>query len=114
MKFKYTQSVDIRRNVNADVDPFGSNKTDTDYEVERVDNCVVVPKGGSAVVDTNRPDGFKVLATLHLPKTYKKPLTGAEVYVQGQWLKVAGDTLSYPDNCPTEWNRNVELGVTNG
>lgn len=113
MKFKFTQSVHVRRNTNTEKDPFG-HQAEPVWEEETVENCVVVPLSGSEVLDSNRPDGFKVTATLHLPKTYTKSLKDAQVQFQGVWLDVAGDNFAYPENCPTEWNRNVMLGVTNG
>lgn len=113
MEFKFTQSVDIRRNINEAKDPF-NHQAEPVWETETVDNCVVTPSNGSEVIDSNRPDGFKVMAVLHLPKTYTKPLQGAQVLFQGVWMDVAGDNFAYPENCPTNWNRNVDLGVIYG
>lgn len=113
MKFKFTQSVEIRRNTTEETDPFG-HQGEPVYEVETLENCVIVPTDGSEITENTRPDGFKVMATLHLPKTYTKSMQGAEVLFQGVWLTVAGDNFAYPDNCPTEWNRRVTLGVKHG
>ena len=113
MKFRWTQAVKVRRNINEAKDPF-NHQAEPTWEEETVENCVVTPTNGTEIIESNGPDGFKVTATLHLPKTYTKSLQGAQVQFQGVWLDVAGDNFAYPENCPTEWNRNVLLGVING
>lgn len=85
------------------------------YTEQTVENVVVIPKTGTDVSDSTRPEGEKVLYRLLFPKTFQDELAGLRVKVRNQWLNVIGAPHPYTiENCPTDWNYTVDVGAVNG
>lgn len=94
-------------------DPFGgATVSESVFEVE---NVLFSPGATTDVFESNRPDGTRVLFTLHFPKTFSGSLEGAQVYVDGDWYDVIGDPKPYMEaNTPGDWWMPVEVGIVNG
>lgn len=88
--------------------PVSGQKTDI------VSNVLVRPGATTDLNESNRPDGVVVAFTLCFPKTYKQDLSGADVVIDGRNYSVIGDPQPCCGNCPTAWNRNVEVSAVNG
>lgn len=94
-------------------DPFGG--CINSEKVVEVENVLYSPGATTDVFESNRPDGAKVLFTLHFPKTFTGSLKGAKVFVCGDWYDVIGDPKPYmAENTPGDWWMEVEAGAVNG
>ena len=79
-----------------------------------VENALVHPGITSDLNEGNRPDGVTVAFTVGFPKTYQQDLRGAFVVIDGRRYSVVGDPQPCCENCPTAWNRNVEVSAVEG
>lgn len=81
---------------------------------------VLVQPGPTALLDASRPEGATVAFTLHFPKAFEGPLAGCTVELPAPWAReggyrVIGDPQPYMErNCPTRWNRTVEVEAAYG
>lgn len=90
------------------------NQTDVHSAPKRVENVVVVPSTDDEV-DATRPDGIRVIYTLHFPRGYGQNLRGAIVTVRGEDLRVAGDPKPYTEaNVRGPWTMPVMVGRHDG
>ncbi len=92
------------------VDRFG-NEAPTWAEPVAVEH-VLVGKATDEDMQTSRPDGIKVTATLTFPRTCELDLRGAKVTVGGRELLVAGEPAHEPS--PLAWDMTVKAGVSDG
>lgn len=82
---------------------------------ERVECAVVVAPGSTSELDASRPNGVRVSLTLHLPKTWERPLKGATVELRGRTYRVIGDPQPYTAaNVPGPYNMPVEVEAVDG
>lgn len=85
------------------------------YQELEVENVLVAPQQSDSLIDSTRPHGWYVKYTLYFPKTWQEPLEGSRIQVRGQWFDVLGDPDCFDlDDCPTSWNRVVNVGVAHG
>lgn len=85
---------------------------DTETDVE---NVLVAPATGDDVIESVRPEGSEVKYTLYFPKTFVGKLENERVKVRGDWLDVIGCPDCFDlNNCPTDWNMVVKVGVFHG
>lgn len=108
-------AVTVLRPVEGAADRLG-NPTHT-YVPETVADVLVQP-GVTDDLDADRPEGDTAALTLHFPKTYAGTLRGCAVVLpppwEGEW-RVVGDPLPYmAANCPTRWNRAVQVVMADG
>lgn len=88
--------------------------------VQEVVADVLVQPGPTADMDASRPEGVTVAYTLHFPKAFEGSLMGCRVLLPAPWAReggyrVIGDPMPYmAENCPTRWNRTVEVEVADG
>ena len=79
---------------------------------------VLVQPGPTSELDATRPEGVSVAYTLHFPKAFSGSLEGCSVTLPEPWAgtyRVIGDPRPYmAANCPTRWNRTVEVGEAHG
>lgn len=81
---------------------------------------VLVQPGPTSELDASRPEGVTVAYTLHFPKAYEASLEGCAVELPAPWAsegcyRVVGDPRPYmAGNCPTRWNRPVEVEAAHG
>lgn len=107
------EPVTIRRKVATGYDFFGAETAD--YTIEIIDNVIIAPATSTDLTDDLRPNGVRILYTVHIPRDYRKSLRDTEFYINGQWLMSAGDPQAYKDYAfDLPWNRGVSVGVTNG
>lgn len=107
------ETVYVSQLVPGAVDRLG-NPTDVHSAPKRVDNVVVVPSTDDEV-DATRPDGIRVIYTLHFPRGYGQNLRGAIVTVRGDELRVIGDPKPYTEaNVPGPWTMPVKVGRHDG
>lgn len=86
-----------------------------DTVLDELDNVLVAPQEGNELSGSTRPSGIYIRYTLYFPKTYLKSLEGCRIRIRGEWLNVIGAPDYFdPDQCPTDWNRVVYVGVTHG
>lgn len=75
-----------------------------------VSNVLVAPGPRTDLEGSLRPDGDRVVYTLHFPKTYKGSLRDTQIEVRGQRFSVIGDPKPYTlSNTPTFWYMPVEV-----
>lgn len=87
----------------------------TDSSWEEVDADVLVCSGSTSDLDATRPEGDRVVFTLHFPKAWTRALRGARVQVRDEMYKVSGDPQGYTvSNCPTNFNMPVEVVRVDG
>lgn len=89
-------------------------KAHTHAEPVAVPNVVVVP---STMDDAayQRPDGVRIVYTLHFPRGYSADLRGALVTVRGDVCKVVGEPRSYTEsNVRGPWTMPVQVAMSDG
>lgn len=107
------ETVKVKTFAETGKDPFGAPIVSE--TIESVDNVLVQPGSAGDAFESNRPEGVNVRYTLHFPKTYGKPLEGADIEVRGKWLHVVGAPDHYTlENTPTDWWMTVEVSAVNG
>lgn len=107
------ETVKVKTFTETGTDPFGGPTVSE--KVVEVENVLFSPGATDDVFASNRPDGVRVLFTLHFPKTFSGSLKGAQVYVCGDWYDVIGDPKPYMEkNTPGDWWMAVEAGVVSG
>lgn len=104
------QAVTVRR---PSVDYADGDAVET-WADEEVRGVLVAAGPTRDALDGNRPDGTAVAYTLAFPKSYAASLRGCRVVVGGEELAVVGDPRPHPANCPTRWNRTVEVTRVDG
>lgn len=87
---------------------------ETQEDAETVGNVLVHPGATSDLGEGTRANGSVVAYTLCFPKTYERSLRAASVIIDGLEYEVIGDPRPCPGNCPTAWNRNVEVSAVEG
>lgn len=87
---------------------------ETREDAETVENVLVHPGATSDLGEGTRTNGSFVGYTLCFPKTYERSLRGASVIIDGRGYEVIGDPRPCLGNCPTPWNRNVEVSACEG
>lgn len=79
---------------------------------------VLIQPGATDDMEASRPDGVTVAFTLHFPKTFVGSLEGCEVTLPSPWggtYRVIGNPQPFmSSNCPTRWNRTVEVEEAHG
>lgn len=84
---------------------------------ETVDNVLIAPSS-TEDLEAARQAGVMLACTLHFPKTYTASLRGCSVTLPapyGDTYRVVGDPQPYMTvNCPTPWNRAVDVEVAHG
>lgn len=84
---------------------------------EVVGNVLVAPST-TEDMEAARMQGVTLALTLHFPKSYAASLRGCEVELPAPWsdtYRVVGDPMPYmAENCPTQWNRPVNVEVAHG
>lgn len=107
------EPVTIRRKITIGTDDFGAELVD--YQGETIDNVIIAPATSSDLSDDLRPNGVKIMYTVHIPREYTESLKDTEFLIGGQWLRSVGDPQPYRDYVfKMPWNRGVSVGVTNG
>lgn len=110
-----TATVTVETPVADGTDRFGNAVHQT---VANAVEGVLVAPGATADLEAGRPDGVTVAYTLHFPRSYTEPLEGCTVVLPEPWAgryRVIGDPRPYMDaNCPTRWNRPVEVEAAHG
>ena len=107
------EEVTVLRPSSDSADPFRSPVRT--WAPETVDNVLVAPGTSPDETDSNRPDGVRVVFTLHFPKAYTASLRGCRVIVAGDEYEVVGDPQAYEEwNTPGPWNRPVEVSRMEG
>lgn len=107
------ETVVVKRNVPGEPDPFGA-PTAGSVESENVGNVLVAP-GLRSDLPADRPEGVRVVFTLHFPRGYGKSLRGAVVNVRGTDYRVIGDPQAYTEvNVPGPWTMPVEVEAALG
>lgn len=82
---------------------------------EEVACDAVVAPGSTSDLDASRPAGYTVAYTLHLPKTWSRPLRGASVRLRGETYRVVGEPMPYTAaNTPGDYYLPVEVGRADG
>lgn len=108
------ETVKVHRRIEAGRDP-GNNPI---YEetVNTVEDVLVVPGALEDVTGAIRPEGVRILFTLHFPKKFTADLVGSAVSVRGgDPLDVIGHPARYTAaNTPGRWNMPVEVGKVEG
>lgn len=80
-----------------------------------VSDVLVAPGSTPDVWASNRPDGARVVFTLHFPKWFTANLRGCEVIVRGLRCRVVGDPQPYTlANTPTRWHMPAEVELVEG
>ena len=106
------ETVVIEHVKQKEIDPFGVPVYETSYE--DVSNVLVAPAAGSDAIETERPNGDNVQATLYFPKNYQGgTLRNKRIKVRGEWFKVVGVPLPYTET-PGDWNMSVNVGWHDG
>lgn len=109
--------VKIIRPVQRGVDSHGNSvKVDS---VEYVDNVLVNKPSTQDLIDNQAMmTGYTLNFTLGFPKTFTGELRGCRVVIPivnpNYEFAVIGNPQPVPHNCPTQWNRKVEVGTING
>ena len=81
------------------------------YQDELISGVLIAPAQTDDNLGEIRPDGAKVIYTLHIPKTYTGSLDGCLVCIGDETLKVIGKPRRLmQENTPTAWNMTVEVG----
>ena len=81
---------------------------------EEVGGVLIAAGATRDATDGNRPDGAVVAYTLAFPKSYAAGLRGCRIAFGGEEFAVVGDPRPHPANCPTRWNRTVEVTRVDG
>ena len=109
-------TVTVNRRTASGTDRLG-NATYTDLPPESVGNVLVAPVS-TEDMEAARQAGYTLACTLHFPKSYTESLRGATVTLPapyGGTYRVVGDPKPYmAENCPTPWNRPVNVEVAHG
>lgn len=108
-------TVTVLRPIYGEADRLG-NPTVTEWQRETVHNVVVAPVTTTSL-EAARPEGVLTTKQAHFPKAYTKSLEGCRVELPGtsQAWRVIGDPHPYMnENCPTPWNRPVDLEACHG
>lgn len=93
-------------------DRFGAPIYET--ELVAVPGVLVAPQTSDDLPE-DRPEGYRVLYTLYLPKTFDATLAKERVMVRGRWLKTIGFSDHYPGpDCPTRWWQVLRVGESIG
>lgn len=106
------RTVTVRRPAHDGFDDMGEQATG--FVDEEVADVLVAAGATSDSRESNRPNGTSVDYTLAFPKAYSKSLRGCRVVVGGEEFAVVGDPRPHPANCPTRWNRTVEVTRVDG
>ena len=106
------QTVTVRRPSRGEIGADG--EVSTTWQTERVANVLIAAGATNDAAETSRPDGTAVAYTLAFPKSYAASLRGALVEIGGEGFAVVGDPRPHPGNCPTRWNRAVEVTRVDG
>lgn len=107
------ETVEVIYKEISSTDPFGAEIRNE--VTETVTNVLVEPSTTVDIKGNLRPDGVEAKYTLHFPKTFNKNLTGCEIVVRGERLKVVGAPAHYTlENTPTDWWLPVNVSVVNG
>lgn len=109
------ETVRVVPRMRAGTDGFGMPKW-ADGDPIDVDNVLVAPGPAADASEDLRPDGVRIVYTLLWPKTYGgPPLDNLKIEVRGELLDVVGAPRPFdPSACPTAWNMEVEVAVTDG
>ena len=82
-----------------------------------VENVLIAPST-TEDLEAARQQGVTLAMTLHFPKEYTSSLKGCKVVLPAPWsdtFRVVGDPMPYmAENCPTPWNRPVNVEVAHG
>lgn len=84
------------------------------WQAEQVADVLIAAGATNDAMEANRPDGTVVAYTIAFPKSYAASLRGALVEFGGESFAVVGDPRPHPANCPTRWNRTVEVTRADG
>lgn len=105
-------SVTVIRRQKVGTDPFNAPI----YENIREDvNGVLVTPGATSDLDASRPEGVRVVYTIHFPKGYGKTLKGCLVQYLGDTYRIIGDPQPYMDDgTPGPWDMAAEVERVDG
>ena len=105
-------SVTVIRRQEVGKDPF--NAPIYENVREDVDGVLVTP-GATSDLDASRPEGVRVVYTIHFPKGYGKALKGCLVQHLGDTYRVIGDPQPYlDDGTPGPWDMAAEVERVDG
>lgn len=106
------QVVTVRRPAYGGIGADG--EIESTWTEERVADVLIAAGATRDATDGNRPDGTAVAYTLAFPKSYAAGLRGCRIAFGGEEFAVVGDPRPHPANCPTRWNRTVEVTRADG
>lgn len=106
------QTVTVRRPAPGEIGEDG--EVSATWRAEQVADVLIAAGATNDALETSRPDGTVVAYTLAFPKSYAASLRGALVEIGGESFAVVGDPRPHPANCPTRWNRTVEVTRADG
>lgn len=106
------QVVTVRRPAYGGIGADG--EIESAWTEERIADVLIAAGATNDAMEANRPDGTVVAYTLAFPRSYKESLRGALVEFGGESFAVVGDPRPHPANCPTRWNRTVEVTRADG
>ena len=105
-------SVTVIRRRSVGKDPFIA----TICENVRADvDGVLVSPGATSDLDASRPEGVRVVYTIHFPRGYGKTLKGCLVQYLGDTYRIIGDPQPYMgDGTPGPWDMAAEVERVDG